>query len=89
MLSHIQPNLFRFLEWAQITLKVDDRLAEDMPRIIEIMKKYHDLPADLADASLVALCERRGIATVASIDRDFTVYRLPKGRKFENVFFGP
>ncbi len=88
MLCDIQPNLFRFLEFAEITLKVDDRLGEDLPRIIEDMKKYRDLPADLADVSLIALCERRGISLVASIDKDFSVYRLPKGRKFENVFFG-
>ena len=87
MLCDVQPNLFRFLEWARITLQVDDRLKEDMSRIIEIMQKYRDLPADLADVSLIALCERREIATVASVDKDFAVYRLPKGRKFENVFF--
>jgi uncharacterized protein len=60
---------------------------DDLPRLAAIMKKYGDLPADLADASLVALCERRGVTTVASIDSDFDVYRLPKGRRFENVFF--
>ena len=87
MLCDIQPNLFRFTEWAETTLQVDDQFDEDLPRMIEIMKKYRDLPADLADVSLVALCERRGIGTVASIDNDFAVYRLPKRRKFENVFF--
>ncbi len=88
MLSNIQPNQFRFLEFARITLKIDDRLGEDLPRMIEITTKYRDLPADLADVSLIALCERRGISTVATIDKDFEVYRLPKGRKLENVFFG-
>jgi uncharacterized protein len=87
MLVDFQPNLFRFLEFAEITLIVDDRFDEDLPRMIEIMKKYGDLPADLADVSLIALCERRGISAVATIDKDFQVYRLPKGRKFENVFF--
>lgn len=87
MLSDMQPNLFRFLEWVTAAVAIDDALHEDLPRMIEIMKKYSDLPADLADVSLVALCERRTIATVAAIDRDFDVYRLPKGRKFKNVFF--
>ena len=88
MLSDIQPSLFRFMEWLLAVVEIDDALREDLPRMIEIMKKYGDLPADLADVSLVALCERRGIATVASIDSDFDVYRLPKSKKFENVFFG-
>ena len=86
MLSDMPPNLFRFLDWVLAAVEVDDRLHEDLPRILEIMAKYGDLPADLADASLVALCERRGISTVASIESDFDVYRLPKGKKFENVF---
>lgn len=88
MLSDIQPNLFRFMEWLLAVVEIDDALREDLPRIIEIMRKYGDLPADLADVSLVVLCERRGVSSVASIDSDFDVYRLPRSKKFENVFFG-
>ena len=89
MLSYAQPNLFQFMEWLMAAVEIDDALREDLPRIIELMNKYSDLPADLADVSLVALCERRGIRTIASIDLDFDVYRLSRGRKFENVFFAP
>lgn len=89
MLSDLQPNLFRFMDWLSAVVEVDDALREDLPRMIEIMRKYSDLPADLADVSLVTLCERRGTNTIASIDADFGVYRLPKGRKFKNVFFDP
>ena len=88
MLNDIRPNLFRFMDWVSAVVEIDDALREDLPRMIEIMKKYNDLPADLADVSLIALCERRGVSTIASVDSDFEVYRLPKGRKFENVFFG-
>ena len=89
MLADVQPNLFRFMDWLSAAVEIDDALREDLPRMIEIMKKYDDLPADLADVSLVVLCERRGVSTIASVDSDFEVYRLPKGRKFENVFFNP
>ena len=89
MLADVQPNLFRFMDWLSAVVEIDDALREDLPRKIAIMKKYSDLPADLAVVSLVALCERRGVTTIASIDSDFDVYRLPKGRKFENVFFDP
>ncbi len=89
MLADVQPSLFRFMDWLMAVVEIDDTLREDLPRMIEIMKKYSDLPADLADVSLVALCERRGVGTIASVDSDFEVYRLPKGRKFENVFFNP
>lgn len=87
MLSDIQPNLLRFLEWLLAVVEIDDALRDDLPRVVEIMQKYGDLPADLADVSLVALCERRGITTIASIHSDFDVYRLSKGRRFKNVFF--
>ncbi len=87
MLADVQPNLFRFMDWLSAAVEIDDALREDLPRMIEIMKKYDDLPADLADVSLVVLCERRGVSIIASVDSDFDVYRLPKGRKFENVFF--
>ena len=87
MLADIQPNLFRFLEWLAAVVEVDDAFREDLPRMLEVLKKYGDLPADLADASLVTLCERRGISTIASVDSDFQVYRLPKSKKFDNVFF--
>jgi uncharacterized protein len=42
----------------------------------ELMKKYHDLPMDLADAALVRVAEREMIRRVFTLDRrDFTLYR--------------
>jgi uncharacterized protein len=89
MQSDIQPNLFRFMEWLTAAVQIDDSLRDDLPRIAHVMRKYSDLPADLTDASLVALCERRNLTTIASIDADFDVYRLPRGRTFKNLFFSP
>ena len=86
MLVDIPPNLQRFLDWLLAAVEIDDALREDLPRITTIVAKYADLPADLADASLVALCERRNITAIASIDRDFEVYRMATGKRFENVF---
>ena len=87
ILSDVRPNMFQFLSWLSATVEIDDALQDDLERMIQVMKKYDDLPADLADVSLVVLCERRGLDTVASTDSDFDIYRLPKGRKFVNVFF--
>ena len=51
------------------------------------MHKYSDLAMDFADGLLVARCERFDIRNVASIDRDFSIYRL-KGRvRFTNRFW--
>jgi uncharacterized protein len=76
-----------FLEWAMGSLDIDHATVGDMPRIIEIMKKYADLPADFADASLIALCERRGLASIATLDKDFDVYRTADRKRLRNVFF--
>ena len=57
---------------------------EDFHRLKELTSKYRDLPMDFADACLVFLAEKLSINAIATIDRDFTVYRI-KGRKKFNV----
>jgi len=43
------------------------------------MRKYRDLPMDLADAALVRATERERISRIFTIDRrDFELYR-PRG----------
>ena len=76
-----------FLDWAVVALEIDGETVADVPRIIGTMKKYADLPADFADAALVAMCERRGIEAVASLDRNFDVYRTSARKHLKNVFF--
>lgn len=75
-----------FLHWAMQALHVDGRTEHDLPRIRALIEKYADLPADFADASLIALCERLGTRRVASVDRDFTIYRDASRKAFDNVF---
>ena len=49
---------------------------EDLPRIHELMKKYRDLPMDLADAALVHAAEKSRATTVFTLDqRNFRIYR--------------
>ena len=49
---------------------------DDAPRMRELMKKYRDLPMDLADAALVRAAERHRIARIFTLDRtDFEIYR--------------
>ena len=50
--------------------------ASDIPRIRELMRKYRDLPMDLADAALVRVAERERLRRIFTIDhRDFQIYR--------------
>ena len=68
------------------TAQHHDHYQEVTDKIIAILEKYRDMRADFADASLVALAERLNVTRVASVDRDFTIYRLSGRRRFENVF---
>lgn len=55
-------------------------------RATELIKKYRDLPMDLADASLVILAEELGHGRILSTDqRDFNAYRWKNHKPFENL----
>jgi len=76
-----------FLTWVSQALIIDQETLLDFPQIIGMVKKYADLPADFADASLIALCERLNTQLIASVDSDFTVYRNAAKQTFRNLFF--
>lgn len=79
--AEAQDALWRLLERDGVKILSLD--AGDVPRMRELMRKYRDLPMDLADAALVRAAERERISRVFTIDRrDFEVYR-PRGiRRF-------
>ncbi|MBL8957935.1 MAG: PIN domain-containing protein [Myxococcaceae bacterium] len=55
-------------------------------RIEALMRRYRDLPMDLADASLVLLAEERDDGRILSTDRrDFRTYRWKNRRPFRNL----
>ena len=72
-----QDALWELLERGGVTLlSLEPR---DFARIRELMKKYQDLPMDLADAALVRVAERERIRRIFTLDRrDFSLYR-PEG----------
>lgn len=54
-----------------------------LARSRELMTTYDDLPADFADATLVALAEETGAWRILTLDRqDFSVYRGRQGERF-------
>jgi hypothetical protein len=61
-------------------------LAEDFARVAELNTRYRDMPADFADLSLVVVSERLDISAVASLDRDFDIYRRYGKHPFTRVF---
>src|SRR5215211_5052451 len=52
----------------------DAALPADLGRIAALTRRYLDLPLGATDASLIAIAERLGIDTIATLDRrHFTV----------------
>ena len=69
-----QSEILFIIEDGEVQFAELDR--SDVPRIRELMDKYHDLPMDLADAALVRVAERERIRTIFTLDRrDFEIYR--------------
>ncbi|SEA41200.1 hypothetical protein SAMN05660964_01534 [Thiothrix caldifontis] len=87
MLDFSQQAQQDFLLWVNQAVQIDASTVGDWERILALLKKYADLPADFADASLIGLCERINTRTVASVDSDFTVYRDYARNHFTNVFW--
>lgn len=55
-------------------------------KIPVLMKRYADLPVDLADASLILLAESLGHGRILTTDeRDFRTYRWKSHAPFENL----
>ncbi len=76
-----------FIRWvAAGAIELVHLESSDLERIAALIGQYADLPMDFADASLVAICERLGVRSVATLDSDFHVYRLEGKDAFQNVF---
>ena len=55
----------------------------ELPALHGLMAKYADRPMDFADATLVHVAGREGIADILTIDHaDFETYRFGRNRRF-------
>ena len=57
------------------SLRVAFDLARDLESVLNLMRKYADVPMSLADACLVRMTERLADPVVLTTDEDFRVYR--------------
>ena len=79
-----QDALWELMESAEMQLLPLD--AGDCARMRELMRKYRDLPMDLADAALVTIAERERIGRIFTLDRrDFSVYRPARLGRFSLI----
>ncbi len=61
-------------------------LAADFSRITDLNEQSADLPGDFPDLALSAISERLNIAAIATLDKDFDIYRRYRKQFFNRVF---
>ena len=74
--------------WGLLTsgrLVVRDATADEVVRMVELMRAYRDLPMDLADASLIAAAETTVHRRIFTFDGHFRIYRLRDGSVLDVV----
>ncbi|MBE9116233.1 type II toxin-antitoxin system VapC family toxin [Lusitaniella coriacea LEGE 07157] len=81
----VQNNFLSALEIG--VFSAEHLTSEDYQRIRILNSNYQDLPADFTDLSLVAISERLNIPAIATLDKDFDVYRRYRSQPFIRVFY--
>ncbi len=72
--SEAEARFFQSISSGDLT--IESLLPEDLNRIAQLVARYADLPLGGTDASVIALAERLGQTTVATLDyRHFSVVR--------------
>ena len=77
----------RLLDWlGRLPRKVLDVPVSAYAEIGDTLLRYAGLKPDFTDAAVVWLAESTGCRAILTVDvRDFSVFRLKKGRRFELV----
>ena len=75
-----------FLGWVIAgAVTIEPIALDDLQEIKDLIIKYSDLPMDFADACLVFLGDKLNIDQIATVERDFDVYRLKRKRPFTTL----
>ena len=77
----------RLLDWlSRLPRKVLDVPVHAYPEIGDTLVRYAGLKPDFTDAAVVWFAENTGCREILTVDvRDFSVFRLKKGKRFELV----
>ncbi len=87
MLSFNVQTQIDYMTWVKLGgIRIIDIDSSGINRIIELSKKYSDVPMDLADASLVVIAEKLNIKEIITIDTDYYIYRTIKKEMIKNIF---
>ncbi len=77
----------RLLDWLRkLPRRVFDLPVYAYPKVSETLTRYAELKPDFTDAAIVWLAEDTGCRAILTVDvRDFSTFRLTKGKGFELV----
>jgi predicted nucleic acid-binding protein len=85
----IEPAAALLADVASGDIVVWDLTPAAVAKLPALLRRYADLPMDLADASLVCLAEELGHGRILTTDeRDFRAYRWKTRRPFEALLDG-
>jgi predicted nucleic acid-binding protein len=69
-----QDALWSLIRSAAVLVMDLDR--DSLERLQLLMRKYADVPMDVADATLIVLAEKLHQRTIFTLDSDFAIYRI-------------
>ena len=75
-----------FLEWLKreaVTIINFENI--HLERIIQLSKKYSDVPMDLADSSLIVIAELTNITDIITIDSNYYIYKTKNKKSLNNI----
>lgn len=67
---------------AEGIIEIPFKLSASAAQVRGLLEKYSDLPASLADVSLVQMAEELNVGDILTLDRHFVHYRWRRNRAF-------
>ena len=75
-----------FLEWLKReAISIINLENIHLERIIQLSKKYSDVPMDLADSSLIVIAELTNTTDIITIDSDYYIYKTKNKKSLNNI----
>lgn len=86
LLRRLPPAVDAILEnTARGVFQIPFQLSRTAAEVARIMRKYRDVPADLADACLIYAAGQLGVGEILTLDRDFEIYRWGRNKPFHRL----
>jgi uncharacterized protein len=67
---------------ARGVFQIPFQLSRTAAEVAQILSKYRDVPAGLADACLIYAAGQLGVGEILTLDRDFEIYRWGRRKPF-------